>query len=224
MRAIEGAPPQIRRGLVGVQVPRAAGLVPVFVDLLASAPPTGDSNFSKVTEAELEVSSGAIAIVGEDNEHSLPIVEIPIESGTYVVRVLYADLDTCTYDDNDGADHYVVQVFPGSKREPETLRAWKNASQPIREYKGSASAHELYGKLEAEDLSVRCGALVALSRLGLLTPVQAAALNDESIGVRLVALGALNLVQARDHLQAIADGADMALIKSEARRLLARSS
>ncbi len=197
-------------GLVAVQTPRAAGYAPVIVEVHEGEPAPSEG-YCKVTEASVEVSSGALLVEGEENDASGSPVEVALADGTWRVRVLYADLDTCTYDDEDGADHYVVQLFPGEKREAEILAPFENVDDPVRGYEGGESVEALREVASVGSASARCSAVVALARLGALDEVLDVAQGGEPRSTRVVAAGALWLVQASEQLGALAASEDAAV-------------
>jgi hypothetical protein len=179
-------------GVIAVQTPRAAGLVPVFVEVLGSAPGEAPARFARVTEASIEVTGGKLRVEGEDNDVSLPPLEIPLANGSWTVRVLYAHEDTCTYDDDDGAEHYMLQLYPGAT-EARELRQAERPEMPVRTA-GTTSIDALRSALKSNDPSERASAAVELARSEQFDDVVRTFGTDPSPGVRLAAAGALRLM------------------------------
>ncbi len=199
----------IAAGVIGVLTSRAAAHTPVFVELLDKVPSEPDSSFDKVTAASIDVSSGALRVLGEENNESSPALEISLPAGTYEIRVLYANLDTITYDDDDGAEHYVIQVFPGAAREPAILRPFEAVDDPVRTT--SKTKADVESGLASNDPSVCARALVDLARCGAIDIVADAASKHASRAMRLHAVNALRLVNARQALEPLAKSEDLAI-------------
>ncbi|APR80820.1 Hypothetical protein A7982_06167 [Minicystis rosea] len=199
----------VAKGVIGVQSPRAAAHAPVFVELLDGAPGEAPSRFIKVTTASVDVSKGRLAVMGEENEESSKPLEFELAPGTYEVRVLYADLDTITYDDDDGAEHYVIQLWPGSEKEAEIVRGSDPVDEPVRTTTTPHAAAE--ADLKSDDASTAAHALVELARAGGVEEVARLGKEHPSRALRLLAVNALRLVGARDALQAFAESDDLAI-------------
>lgn len=218
--------PAITPDLLGVLSPRAAGPAPVFLEMHRTMPELPDNRFCKVTEADLAIPSGTLQIFGEGNTEALPGLDFSMTPGVYTVRILYADLNTVTYDGSDGAEHYFIQMYPlGLSGQSETctgqqtagarhlsrsnpyriLRPYEDLDHPIRVPLDDRSVMELHWQAQNGSPSERCSAAVALARQKQWKAVQQMALSDSSRGVRLVAVGALALMEAREYLEMVAD-------------------
>lgn len=226
--------PGVADGLLGVLSPRAAGPAPVFLEIHRKEPVLPNDRFCKITEADLEILSGTLQIFGEENTESLPGLDFRVTPGTYTVRILYADLNTVTYGGCDGAEHYFLQMYPlelsaifaeetegasgeyaigsnaimgNSQRNfsSRILRPYEDLDYPIREPVDARSVPELHWQAQNGSPSERCSAAVALGRKKQLKAVQQMALSDSSRAVRLVAVGALALMEAREYLEMVAD-------------------
>tara|TARA_Y100001937_G_scaffold128452_3_gene204995 strand:+ start:243231 stop:244082 length:852 start_codon:yes stop_codon:yes gene_type:complete len=219
-------------GIVGVQCPRATGPAPVFLEMHGAPPVLPDARYCKVTEAPLSLESGHLRILGENNTAGLPGLQFEAPATKYMLRVLYADLDTVTYDDSDGAEHYLLQMYPlpsplktveSEKPIPDseteggtneftpstldyrTLRPYEDLDNPITEVQIERDVQRLHFLAQDKSPSIRCSSAVALARQKQLKAVQQMALYDDSRAVRMVAVGALALMQARDYLEMVSD-------------------
>lgn len=196
-------------GVIGVQCPRAAGHVPVFIEQQLDAEAEIPAGFCKVTEASIEVRSGRLCVEGEDNDETSPPLEIAVVPGTYRVRVLYAGLDTVTYDDDDGADYYLVQLVPGTPTDPVIVRGFEDVDEPVRTTDADRTACE--AALGGSDSCARASAIIELARLGATAIVARVARHDPSRVMRLHATNALRLGGAGDELAALAGSDDPAI-------------
>lgn len=189
------------RGVIAVQSPKGGGNVPVFVEVHdALWSDDAPARFEKVAEGSVECASGTLVIEGEQNDASVSPLEIQLAPGTWRARVLFADLDSATYDDEDGADHYVIQLARGAAMDATVTRANEPVDDPIREYNGEQSADELEAIARGKDGSAACSALVSLARLGEVDRVVAIA-EGASDALRLTAVNALWLVRERDAIE-----------------------
>ena len=149
---------------------RAAGHTPVIVELHADAPDESDlDDYNGVVEVDLSLPSGRLVLANENDEIEVAV----LEAGIYRARVYYGDDDTCHYDEDDGANHVRVALFPGPSVGLRVLKAMSNQDDPIEEYTGARSEAQLLQWLGAESTSHRCLATVALLRMGKLDLVAA---------------------------------------------------
>ena len=143
---------------------RAAGPMPVIVELLDSAPADDDvQDYSAVVDAPLTLSSGVLKIVGDAK--GAPAHFLMLAPGDYRVRLAYADQDSAGYDDDYGADHLRASIWQAPRSaialEKKMVRS-DDAQGPS--YDGPRSRVEL----EGGSISHRCLAVVALAKLGAL--------------------------------------------------------
>jgi len=86
--------------------------VPLTVEIRDTAP--GEEGFSvwdMVNECSIEISSGMLVVSGcTDYYPEAP--RIPVEPGTYRVRIYYGGLDTLNEDGLEGNDHYTAVLWP----------------------------------------------------------------------------------------------------------------
>lgn len=198
-------------GTIGVQSPKGGGNAPVFVQVLdALWTNEAPARFEKVAEGSIECPSGTLVIEGEQNDVSASPLEIQLEPGTWRARVLFADLDSATYDDEDGAEHYVIQLARGEAVEARVTRANEPVDDPIRAYNGEQSADELEAIARGADASAACSALVALARMGESERVVALAEGARDV-LRLTAVNALWLAKKSEAIEPFAEDAHKAV-------------
>ena len=207
-------------GVVGVQTPRAAGSTAVFVELHERAPGDPPPRYQKIAAASI-ATGGKLVLAGEANELDTPSLSISLPTGTYGVRVCYADLDTVTYDSDDGAEHYVVQIYPRSAEPPVVQRAYESGGRPPdRKDRSAEPVEALIAAAGGDDASVACSALVALARKGETTTVASIAASERSTdAVRIVAVYALRLVRAREAIASLSVGGSAVVAHVVARAL-----
>lgn len=207
----------------------------MFLEMHRAGPALPDERFCKIVEADLGIPSGRLQIYGEQNTEALPGLHFEVEPGQYVARILYSDLSTVTYDGSDGAEHYFIQLYPASRPgqnpasyEPEIqhpevriLRPYEDLDNPVVHPVDERSVDELHWMAQHGTASERCSTTVALARQKQLKAVQHLALNDPSRAVRLVALGALAMMGARQYLKMVADR-ESGFLERTARMHLAR--
>jgi hypothetical protein len=99
-------------GTVGIGTVRNMD-VPVTVDILEQEPDDDASEWDRVVEASLEVTSGRIVIAG-CTDYFPDAMRIGVPPGTYRVRVSYGALDTLSEDGLSGDDRYRLQLWPAT--------------------------------------------------------------------------------------------------------------
>jgi hypothetical protein len=198
----------VARGVVVVQTLRAVGVVPVFVEVHDGLPPDPPDRYTRVETASL-LTTGPIVVEGEANGLAIECASIALRSGTYTVRVCHADLDTVTYDGDDGAEHYLVQIYPGPLSDPSSVRAvdLDEAAdldgEPRRGLRGDEVDVAVAKAIaRGDDELAASSALVVLARLGALEDVAAVA-SSGTLPLQVVALNALRLVGARRELEGV---------------------
>jgi hypothetical protein len=199
----------IAPGVVSMFFARAAGKTPIVIELHDSAPGNDDiEDYDGTTEASLALPSGRLVLESECDQD-----EVKLAPGTYRARVYYGNEDTCHYDDEDGANHVRVALFPGIDTPLQVLNPkQKNGDAPVEQYRGGRNEQELMQMLSSISNSHRCLATVALLRLGRLDLAKAAA-ADAAASVRSVFASALWFAgsDAESPLLEIAQGEDAEL-------------
>jgi len=201
-------------GVAGpTDVSRAAGLVPVVLELLDGPPSDADiDDYDGVVDAPIHLVSGAVVIEGDTGtfEHGLAVVPrfgVKVDPGSYRLRIAYANNDTSRYDFSDGADHVRLSLWQAAA-EPLVVRKKKaNEDDPVLEYRGPRAKGELLERLAGSSISHRCLAVVALARMGetsALAELPAKQPFDSVLRVYLSALGfagkkALPLLEEEGH-------------------------
>jgi len=100
----------IALGIIGMSTARNTD-VPVKVTLTKSAPPSDDiADWDQVVEASITISSGTIIIAGP-TDYLPDAVRIPVEPGTYRVRLYYAHLESISEDGLEGEDQYQIILW-----------------------------------------------------------------------------------------------------------------
>lgn len=101
---------------IGIGTARNA-TVPVEVVVDEQAPVDDFSEYDRVNECSLEVTSGRIVVSG--NEYYPEAKRIEVTPGTYRVRIYYKNLNTVTDDaETEGEDEYKVVLWPQTPFEP----------------------------------------------------------------------------------------------------------
>ena len=96
-------------GVIGIGTVRNMD-VPVRIQILEREPPPDFTEFDQVIECSLEIPSGRIVAAGcTDYFPEAKRIEVP--TGTYRVRVGYANLDSLSEDGLDGNDSYNLQLW-----------------------------------------------------------------------------------------------------------------
>lgn len=151
---------------------RADGRVPLMVRVLSEEPTVEADRWSGVVEgAHLHCPSGSLAI--DELTGSLsdaPRLAIP--PVPHRALVCFGDVDSSGYDGRDGADHYLVLLWPG---EPETPRARKKYRYvdrprleprlPIEDARALAESAEPHDRFHGLVELARHGGAQALTRL-----------------------------------------------------------
>ena len=186
-------------GVVGVtDLSRAAGLIPVIVELLDRAPSDDDvTEYDGVTDAPLELTSGVLRVEGDVETFRQGVITVPrfefcLEPGSYRVRVAYANCDSSRYDYADGADHVRLSLWPSAAEPLRVQKKKENEDDPVKEYRGARSSEELASMLRGPSISHRCLAVVALARrgeTGVLSDLMSNNPFDSVFRVYLSALG-----------------------------------
>lgn len=188
----------VARGVVGpTDLSRAAGQIPVIVELLERAPTDDDlDDYDGVIDAPLELSSGVLRLEGDIEifEHGLrttPVLRLSVAPGNYRVRIAYANNDTSRYDYADGADHVRLSLWPAAVEALTIRKRKKSQDEPAKKYRGTRSLDELRAYLGGPSISHRCLAVVALARLREVEVLVDAMANNPFDSVEAVYLAAL---------------------------------
>ena len=97
--------------------------VPVEIELFSTAPMVDDVAADHVVECGLSLPTGHLQIF---ECTGVAVLNWQVEPGTYDVRLLYFGLGTLSHDGLDGADRYLVQVWPGKSRGLSVIRKWRS--------------------------------------------------------------------------------------------------
>jgi hypothetical protein len=196
-------------GIVSILCSRSEGPVPVFLEIHSRAPELGPVRFCKIVEAPIEIESGELRILGEQNTEGEPGLEFSIEPGPFILRISFADLDTVRSGSDHGAEHYWLELYPMTELWQglsfEVLRPYETLEQAITEDHSFQDVEALHWLAQDPSPSIRCSCIVALARQKQFKAVQHLALTDSSRCVRMVAVGALALMGARDYLEMVSD-------------------
>ena len=103
-------------GAVGVGTVRNMD-VPVTLQVLHAEPELHLAQWDHIVECSLVTSSSKLVVAG-CTDYFPDAQRIPVEPGTYRVRVCYAGLDTLSEDGLDGNDRYHLQLWLASPVEP----------------------------------------------------------------------------------------------------------
>lgn len=96
-------------GTVGVGTVRNTE-VPVSLEVVASEPPTDLAAYDHVVECPLSVTSGNLVIAG-CTDYFPEATRIPVQPGTYRVRICFSGLDSQAEDGLEGEDRYHLQLW-----------------------------------------------------------------------------------------------------------------
>lgn len=203
-------------GVIGpTDISRAAGLMPVIVELLDGPPGDDDiEDYDGVVDVSIELRTGVLELEGDGDvfENGLavaPRLGLTLEPGSYRVRVAYANNDTSRYDYADGADHVRLSLWRAPSKPLVVHKKKENEDYPVREYRGRRTKAELLAYLEGPSISHRCLAVVALARQGETAALAEVIANnpfDSVLRTYLAALGfagegALPLLEEETHRQ-----------------------
>jgi hypothetical protein len=72
-------------------------------------------------EASINISSGRVVIAG-CTDYFPDAIRIPVEPGTYRVRIYYGGLASISEDGLEGEDHYQVVLWPEKYSAPKILK------------------------------------------------------------------------------------------------------
>lgn len=95
--------------------------VPVVVSVHAAPPEADFGEWELVNECSFRVRSGQVAILG-CTDYLPDATRLPLEPGSYRVRISYTGLDTLSEDGLEGDDFYRLQVWPAPLAETSTLK------------------------------------------------------------------------------------------------------
>lgn len=95
--------------------------VPVRVEVRDTPELVDWTGWDFVVEASLDVPSGCLVIHGPAGELEDP--HIALAPGTYRARVYYGGIATVSGDALEGADHYLVMLWPAPSAQPIVLHA-----------------------------------------------------------------------------------------------------
>ncbi len=107
-------------GTIGVGTVRNMN-VPVNVELLERAPDTKLESWDHVVECSLLVKSSHLVIAG-CTDYFPDAARIPVEPGTYRVRVCFSGLAQIAEDGLSGEDKYELLVWPALPIDPVVLK------------------------------------------------------------------------------------------------------
>jgi hypothetical protein len=97
-------------GVVGVGTVRNME-VGVTLEVLTSSPELNMTAYDHVVECSLTVTSKKLVIAG-CTDYFPDAARIPVDPGTYRVRVCFSDLKSLSEDGLDGDDRYHLQIWP----------------------------------------------------------------------------------------------------------------
>lgn len=149
---------------VVVHFRRAAGAIPLVVEVRADAPAADFEGFHLVAEGSFEAPSGALEVGSPEATWS---GRITVPPGWLRVQVRQADTDTCTDDASDGADHYRVILWPAPEAKTRVVHSRDVKDDTVFEPK--AKLPQLEKDLSAadhKDQAVRELATSLLEKLG----------------------------------------------------------
>lgn len=95
--------------------------VPVELEVHAADPGVDPTQWDHIAECTLHLPTGNMQV------HECTggaVLNLSVSSGTYVVRVLFAGLDTLSDDGLDGADRYRIDLWPGAARDLTITKQW----------------------------------------------------------------------------------------------------
>jgi hypothetical protein len=107
-------------GTVGIGTVRNMD-VPVTVEVLPAEPQSNLAAWDHVVECSLIASSSKLVIAG-CTDYFPDAERIPVEPGTYRVRVNYAGLRSLSENGLEGDDRYHLQLWPGTATEPVVVK------------------------------------------------------------------------------------------------------
>jgi HEAT repeat protein/predicted DNA-binding WGR domain protein len=193
-----------------VHLRRAAGEIPIVVEVRSEPPADPDWPSHLVSEGSFDCPTGKLAVASP--ETSDPIL-VPVPKGTLRVQVRQAELDTSDYDGGFGADHYRVSIWPGEKSKTRRLSAVKIAGDESKVLRPTLRLDDVGALLKSKDPTDRCHA--AVESLRVLRTGDARALasltraaTDASPVVRAVVASALGVAgdEERAKVLALLDG------------------
>lgn len=97
--------------------------VPVEIQLLTGRPSDDLTIGDHITEASLNIPSGKLVVLG-CTDYLPDATRIPIQSGSYRVRIYYSALESISEDGLDGNDHYKVLIWPEEYSDFKIIKKW----------------------------------------------------------------------------------------------------
>lgn len=148
---------------------RAAGSVPILIEILDSAPVDQDiDDYDAVVDAPLQLASGVLKIEGDIDSFGFHL-----DPGDYRIRVAYANNGTSRDDYPDGADHVRLALWRAPAAALSVRKEFSGIEDPTRDGTGYRVAKQwrrpesdLYAYLEGPSISHRCLAIVGMAQLG----------------------------------------------------------
>lgn len=110
----------VASGSIGVGTVRNMD-VPVTIEVLEVEPALDAEKWDHITQCSIDVPTGKLVIAG-CTDYFPEATRIDVSPGTYAARISYGALDTLSEDRLDGADHYRVQLWPGSSALPMVVK------------------------------------------------------------------------------------------------------
>jgi hypothetical protein len=101
--------------------------VPVELQVLGSEPPLTPSDWDHIAETSLEISTGILRLT--ECSSNTEVVQVAVDPGHYRVRACFGKLDELSENGLEGNDHYLVQLWKGSRSPVKVLKRWAPAAQ-----------------------------------------------------------------------------------------------
>ncbi len=153
----------VAEGLLTVFTARADGRVPVTVRIAEDEPTLDFDHWSSVVDAGLTCPSGRLSIrelTGDPRRaRAIEIAPVP-----HRARVFMGNVDSASYDGADGADHYLVVLWPGEPSAPHARKRRGTVDEPRRTLR--LGLEECLALLEDEERHLRYVAIAELARHG----------------------------------------------------------
>lgn len=99
--------------------------VDIEIDICSERPKINYSEWDNIAEASISIPSGTLVVMG-CTDYLPEAMRIEMEPGDYQLLSLIGGIDSIRNEWEPANDLYKVILWPGSSREPQLIKSWKN--------------------------------------------------------------------------------------------------